>query len=164
MTMMRISLLLALTLAAGCTLQPTIQPVATAPKLSVDEQASQLDAYGTSNIFKMPEVRGLAVRKAMTEALVQATKSGQAPANARFRANVKVVEDQWPLLACLIVLTLVGCPSHINEVQVDLVTEIDGKVYRGSGAASRVGGAYYRGEDAAIMEATTLALKEALSK
>lgn len=127
----------------GCT--STVAAPPGFPAFHVDEEASEVSVRAASG-QKIPEETAAGARAQAKEILEDmiAERSDLAGAKpARFKAQITSDTEVWPMFACVIFLTIVGCPAVIVEDKVRLTFEVDGQRFQGSGTGRGVASIYY---------------------
>ena len=140
-----------------------MQAPAQLPTFNIDAQASTVLATGPqAGEGNAEEIRST-ISWALSDMMQGRSGLEEAPP-ARFSAKVDYEIESWPVAACLLVLSLVGCPMAAWTADVDLVLEVDGKVYRGSGRHTAAAGIYYNNNGLnVVVGATEKAVANALS-
>lgn len=154
-------LCIAATSGAGLGCRANVRAPERIPTFQIDTQASEVRATGPHTSNQADAFRK-GIAWALTDMMQARSNVDEAPP-ARFTAKMSYDVESWPAAACLVVLSFFGCPLSRWTIDMDLVLEVDGKVYRGSGSHSSAAGIYYNQDGfLTIAGATEKALEAAL--
>lgn len=140
-----------------------VPPPEQIPTFQIDTVASEVQLTGTGVDQDRADQWRSQIAWALTDMMRERPDLEDASA-ARFAAMVSYDINAWPMAACLGLLWLVGCPMSDWTVDVDLLLEVDGELYRGQGSYSYPASLYYNSMGhTATLGATERAVKDALS-
>jgi hypothetical protein len=152
MIMRRITVAIALiTFTSSCSIQSYMRDSDfVAPKAMstarIDIEASEVEIEVADGSPHLPvgeaELIRAEIAAGMTEMFGGLPATG-ASVPARFRVKATYERGIWPMFACLIYLTILGCPIAIQRVNVDVDLDIGDKRYSVNASDYALQGLYY---------------------
>ncbi|HEX2731551.1 MAG TPA: hypothetical protein VHM70_08105 [Polyangiaceae bacterium] len=139
----------------GCALPPQAHAPDDLPPLQIDLAASEVRANSLADAAQL--------RSAIAGDLGTFAAREGSPRPTRFLVTVDQKTNSWPMFACLVAYTILGCPTATVETDVELTLELQGRTLHGKGHFNSAAGLYYdqNGVKGAL-GATRLALADAL--